>query len=78
MVVDRPSWWKSFFQDMVDLGIFDPSEPAWTVSGFVLLVFCEKNIQALQMNGIQICFCQTETLPHLADLTLYTFYPIFM
>ena len=27
-LVDRPGWWKSFFQDMVDLEIFDPSEPA--------------------------------------------------
>ena len=27
-VVDRPGWWKSFFQDMVDLEIFYPSEPA--------------------------------------------------
>ena len=26
-VVDRPGWWKSFFQDMVDLELFDPSEP---------------------------------------------------
>ena len=27
-VVDRPGWWKSFFQNMVDLEIFYPSEPA--------------------------------------------------
>ena len=27
-VVDRPSWWKSFFQDMVDLGIFALGESA--------------------------------------------------
>ena len=26
-VVDKPGWWKSFFQDMVDFEIFDPSEP---------------------------------------------------
>ena len=26
--VDRPGWWKSFFQYMVDLEILDPSEPA--------------------------------------------------
>ena len=27
-IADRPGWWKSFFQDMVDLKIFDPSEPS--------------------------------------------------
>ena len=27
-VLDRPGWCKSFFKDMVDLEIFDPSEPA--------------------------------------------------
>ena len=27
-LVDRPGLWKSLFQDMVDLEIFDPSEPA--------------------------------------------------
>ena len=26
--VDRPGWWKPFFQDMVDLEMFYPSEPA--------------------------------------------------
>ena len=26
-VVDTTGWWKSFFQDMVDSKIFDPSEP---------------------------------------------------
>ena len=36
-VLDRPGQWKSFFKDVVDWGIFDPSEPIyWTVLGFAL------------------------------------------
>ena len=30
------------------------------------------------MNGITICFCQTETTRHREDLALCTFYDIFM
>ena len=78
-IVDRPSWWKSFFQNMVDLKILIQVNPLyWIVSGFALLLFYEKNLQILQMNGITICFCQTEITRHVVDLTLCSFYPIFM
>ena len=77
--IDRPGWWKSFLQDMDDLeNLIQVNRLYWIVSGFALWVFYEKNLQTLQMNQIHIYFRQTETTPHLVDLTLCTFYPIFM
>ena len=64
---------------MVDLEIFDPSTSTLLdCIRFYFMSILQKNLQTLLMNGIVTCFRQTETTRHLVDLTLCTFYPIFM
>ena len=85
------SYWSTFFCRQICLVEFNFSgcgrmwknliqvNPLyWFLPGFILWIFYEKNLQTLQMNGIAICFRQTEWAQHLLGLTLSTSYHIFM
>ena len=47
---DRPGWWKSFFQDMVDLELYNPSDPAQVDC----LRYCFMNILRKELYAVAV------------------------
>ena len=47
---DRPGWWKSFFQDMIDLGLYDPTDHVQVEC----LRYCFMDIVRKELNSIAV------------------------